>query len=445
MGSTTASPAHGHRPRKPAVASPHASAKYTETLRTLAAAYKGGVTDVKVRHLVGPLPADELTHSVFPYPARLLRHIPRLILGAQDLMEGVDFVVDPFCGSGTILLEAQRYGYDTYGFDQNPVAALVSRVKTSPRRPQNLHRALDTVVLAAKQTRQRSAIPEYLHRWYSPAALSVMDRLVVAKTLHSEGSSSSDFVDLVVALAARRLSLADPSIPVPVRAKHPVELNSDALWALVTRLGEGLITRIDRLKHGQANSIVHCIDSRDEDTWAELPQNSRGMLFTSPPYGASQKYIRSCSLEAGWLGFTQNRGTINLERDNIGRENIPLSDVIAPSPVQFSRKLSADLRRMQQVNVRRYRIYLSYFSDMARVFLQAASCKQIDSVALVAGDNIVCGQRVSTNIHLKDLLNSVGFREILAMRDPIGGRTLITRRHNGHQPTEAEFIRIFQR
>ena len=272
---------------------------YTERLRDLAAAYNGEVTDVKVRHLVGPLPADELTHSVFPYPARLLRHVPRLILGAQNLMDDVQFVVDPFCGSGTILVEAQRYGYASYGFDQNPIAALISRVKTSPRRPQQLRRALANLVLEAKRTRRGSDVPEYLLRWYSPVALSAMRRLVAVKTEASVGASSTDFIDLVIALAARRLSFADPSIPVPVRDKHAVYLDSDEVWAIVTRLGENLISRIGRLQYGQAASTVRWSDSRSSSTWAHLPKGANGMLFTSPPYGASQKYIRSCSLEAG--------------------------------------------------------------------------------------------------------------------------------------------------
>lgn len=430
---------------KPVAVSPHASAVYTERLRTLSAAYNGDVIDVKVRHLVGPLPADELTHGVFPYPARLLRHVPRLILGAQHIMEDVDFVVDPFCGSGTILLEAQRYGHDSYGFDQNPVAALISRVKTSPRRPRNLHRVLEAVVSTAKRTRRHGDIPEYLVRWYSPAALSVMERLVIAKNDYAASSGAADFIDLVVALAARRLSLADPSIPVPVRARRPIELNPDALWPLVNQIGRNLIQKIERLQFGQANATVRWMDSRDEETWAQLPKGSRGLLFTSPPYGASQKYIRSCSLEAGWLGFSGSRGTINLERDNIGRENIPLADVIQATPIPFSRKLAADLRKIRDVDYRRYRIYLSYFTDMAIVFSRMASCSQIAAAVIVAGDNIVCGRSVPTNIHLKDLIMSAGFHETLALRDPIGGRTLITRRHNGHQPTESEFVRIFER
>ena len=39
-------------------------------------------------------------------------------------------VLDPFCGSGSTLVSAQNLGFETVGLDVNPVAAIVSKVKT---------------------------------------------------------------------------------------------------------------------------------------------------------------------------------------------------------------------------------------------------------------------------------------------------------------------------
>ncbi|WP_263848912.1 site-specific DNA-methyltransferase [Lacticaseibacillus thailandensis] len=39
-------------------------------------------------------------------------------------------VLDPFMGSGTSLVEAQRLGFDAIGIDINPYAVLLSQVKT---------------------------------------------------------------------------------------------------------------------------------------------------------------------------------------------------------------------------------------------------------------------------------------------------------------------------
>ena len=70
-----------------------------------------------------------LTHNFHPYPAKFVPQIPRILIEA--LTDVGDTVLDPFCGSGTSLVEAsilQRY---SVGFDLNPIAGLISRVKTT--------------------------------------------------------------------------------------------------------------------------------------------------------------------------------------------------------------------------------------------------------------------------------------------------------------------------
>lgn len=50
----------------------------------------------------------------------------RAIIAAQ-FPDGVPSVMDPFCGAGSTLVEAQRLGLPTYGSDLNPVPVLITR------------------------------------------------------------------------------------------------------------------------------------------------------------------------------------------------------------------------------------------------------------------------------------------------------------------------------
>ena len=43
-----------------------------------------------------------------------------------------DLVLDPYCGSGTTLLEAALLGRRAYGVDLNPLAVLIARAKVTP-------------------------------------------------------------------------------------------------------------------------------------------------------------------------------------------------------------------------------------------------------------------------------------------------------------------------
>ena len=71
---------------------------------------------------------DEIS-LLHPYPARFIESIPYKLITEIGLNEN-ERVLDPFCGSGTTLLEAQKLGYESVGIDLNPIACLISRVKT---------------------------------------------------------------------------------------------------------------------------------------------------------------------------------------------------------------------------------------------------------------------------------------------------------------------------
>ena len=67
-------------------------------------------------------------HSMHPYPAKFIPQIPRALI--ELFHPGDDSaVLDPFCGSGTTLVEAASYGLQGIGVDLNPLATLVARVK----------------------------------------------------------------------------------------------------------------------------------------------------------------------------------------------------------------------------------------------------------------------------------------------------------------------------
>ena len=71
-----------------------------------------------------------LTHSLHPYPAKFIPQIPNALI--QELSSVGETVADIFCGSGTTLLEALQLKRHAIGIDANPLAALISRAKTTP-------------------------------------------------------------------------------------------------------------------------------------------------------------------------------------------------------------------------------------------------------------------------------------------------------------------------
>jgi DNA modification methylase len=70
-----------------------------------------------------------LTHAIHPYPAKYIPQIPKALI--RELASIGDVVLDPFCGSGTTLVEALRLECHAIGIDANPLACLISRAKTT--------------------------------------------------------------------------------------------------------------------------------------------------------------------------------------------------------------------------------------------------------------------------------------------------------------------------
>ena len=94
-------------------------------------------------------PHHRLTHYLFRFPAKFHPPIARALIEAYT--QPGDVVLDPFCGSGTLLVEASMLGRHSIGIDVDPVAAYVSSVKVHRYRMAELERTIGRIrsVLAA--------------------------------------------------------------------------------------------------------------------------------------------------------------------------------------------------------------------------------------------------------------------------------------------------------
>ena len=106
--------------------------------------------------------AESLTHPFHSYPARLHPATARVLVELVAPGAGDAPIVDPFCGSGTSLVEARAAGVRAIGVDLNPLAVLVARAKTwtaPARRRKDLHtigHEITGLALAAGKAARRS-------------------------------------------------------------------------------------------------------------------------------------------------------------------------------------------------------------------------------------------------------------------------------------------------
>jgi hypothetical protein len=160
--------------------------------------------------------AERFTHRFHPYPAKLLLNIPLFFLNCGQLFRPGGIVYDPFCGSGTVLVEALVRGAQARGSDSNPMARLITRAKTTLLSEKAVLNALENIrTNLPRQTRFLPEGPIDLEQWFSPEVRLQLGRLLLAIRAHAAGELGI-FFQVCFSVVVSRVSLSDPTIPVPV-------------------------------------------------------------------------------------------------------------------------------------------------------------------------------------------------------------------------------------
>lgn len=231
---------------------------------------------------------------IHPYPAKFIPEIPAALLDCLPPPPG-SRVLDPFMGSGTTLVEAQRRGYGAVGVDLNPIAALITRVRTGP--------LLETFLEIAGQTLDRAQgmvgapippIPRLAH-WFKPTVQEAVAQLRAA--IHLAPADAQPALELALSSILVRVSNQESDTRYAAIDKP---INKAGVFAAFTlacrRLADALGTRRYDLDNTQ---IIQ------SDILEVTPGDIRGPIgavITSPPYPNAYEYWLYHKYRMWWLG-----------------------------------------------------------------------------------------------------------------------------------------------
>ena len=211
----------------------------TEHSTSVGASLAGGKDRLRYSVAAGQdeVTAESLTHPVHPYPARLHpatagRLVPIVMEGAaRDAV-----LLDPFCGSGTVLVEARAVGGMAVGVDLNPLAVRLARVKTwtapvaQRRKAKEMGRTIaGEALLAGREARRAGNAPPTMR---SPAGFDPNAR---QKRLDAPRSSAGSVISRSSPQTATLRASRSPggnvrasinTISWPPGSLKPTELNS---------------------------------------------------------------------------------------------------------------------------------------------------------------------------------------------------------------------------
>src|SRR3990167_5731469 len=158
------------------------------------------------------------THGFHKYPAKFIPHIPKWAIGKYLNGSGNRTILDPFCGSGTTLVEGLLAGHNVIGLDVDPLSSLITKVKTTPIDSKILNEVINWLTRSIKQTKKGEFEPECktIEHWFSRNAINKLSiiRTLINQVLKEFGSSK-EFKDIQYLLLIcfssiiRRVSNAD--------------------------------------------------------------------------------------------------------------------------------------------------------------------------------------------------------------------------------------------
>jgi SAM-dependent methyltransferase len=423
---------------------------------------RGEPTRVCFRDLVSGINSTErATHLLHSYPAKLLPHIPAFFLANDELSRAGDTVLDPFCGSGTVLLESIIHGRHAIGVDTNPLACLIASAKISKCSPQLITESLDAVLVPTRKALS-SPVPNVcnLEYWFYPHVIAQLNALRLA-IFQVKAMDARHFLLACYSACLKKVSLADPRLSVPVRLRHNQypsghsfrEKTNARMRQLrkqnVYGLFESVVREnVERLRTAQALcplGIAARVIDADARSLGEKSHGPVDLVITSPPYIGAQKYIRASSFSIGWLSLGGGQSLRELEDLNIGREHFRKSALssLPISSIDDADELLADIRA---INATRAHIAATYLCEMKVAMREVCSIlKPGGYFVLVAANNRICGREFETQRYLASMLQGLGLKLRLSVVDNIRSRGLMTRRHWTADVIHREWIHVLQK
>lgn len=286
---------------------------------------------------------DRPAHGWYRFVLSFPPHLVREYVQRFDLRNH-HHVLDPFCGTGTTLVECKKLGIPSTGFEANPLAHFAGQVKVdwSPD-PEGLVKHSEYVAdialkileadgitdnpllnqitendLAGK--RLRTVNPELMQLLLanSISPLPLHKVLVLLDCLRQNADPRFERHQRLALAKALAFSISNlhfgPEVGIgPKKLDAPVI----AAWLDGIYIMARDLRRLQQFDHTEA--VVYHADARRIS--GVLQNSSIDAVITSPPYPNEKDYTRTTRLESVLLGFIQSKAELRSLKQNLLRSN----------------------------------------------------------------------------------------------------------------------------
>jgi len=254
-------------------------------------------------------------HGFHSYPARLHPVTARRLV--EKLSKVGDTVLDPFCGSGTVLVEAQLQGRNAIGVDLNPLACALAQFKTqrsSEGERELWLEAAERVVTFAEERRQTRAGPTRLYRPherepYDPHILFELDGLSAA--IAKEPERVRGMLRLVLSSILTKVS---KSLGDSTGRMGPRRLASGFAIRVFLNKAQEVCRQCAEYSNALPSKVKSEVMLSDARHLNSIAPQSVGLVVSSPPYPGVFDYLNHHASRLHWLGLDAHQ----LAKNEIG-------------------------------------------------------------------------------------------------------------------------------
>ncbi len=354
------------------------------------------------------------THGFHPYPAMMIPQVARRLIRMYGQVG--DTLLDPFCGSGTSLVEARLAGIHAYGIDLNPLAVLLARVKSTPLPAESLQEGLWRIYHRYQQLKQLPEVerqgyrPNFFHidYWFSPQVQE--DLALLRESIFGiEDEPVRDFFLVVFSYTVRECSYTRKGefklyrIPLELQKDY----QPDTLAIFLAKAEANIVGMTQFASEVRGEHWVQVIQG-DMRTRQPIPDESVDLVVTSPPYGDSHTtvaYGQFSRLSLQWLGLPDEEAksvdarALGGKRDGVG--TLPY----------HSRTLDEIYEQVAQREKRRAKQVRAFYDDFALCFEEITRvCRKGAIACFVVGNRTVKGVKIPTDTILVEMAEGFGWR-----------------------------------
>lgn len=269
---------------------------------------------------------DFAAHNWYRFVLSYPPHLVRDYIESFKLKPG-QVLLDPFCGTGTTIVEAMKNGLNSVGIEANPLAHFACTTKTQWEvNPEGLLKhakaiAIEATTLFDQPMRVLPSEQDKLLLKKSISPLPLHKTIILLETISSKRVNPYKSHERLAVAKATVFSTSNLHFGPEVGVRgYKKDADVITMWLREIEIIARDLKELQRLpKNKKGAAQVHYADARNLNSI--LSDRSIDCVITSPPYPNEKDYTRTTRLESVLLGFINNKEELRQLKRGLVKSN----------------------------------------------------------------------------------------------------------------------------